>query len=264
VECRRGVLHDEAALSRMKIWVYSLASVFLVSLVSLVGIVTIAINEDRLKRILIFLVSFAVGGLFGDVFIHILPDVYRNSLSTRVVSMGIIAGILLFFVLEKFVYWRHCHSGVCDTHRKPYVLLNLVGDGMHNFIDGLIIGASYCASIPLGITTTLAVVLHEIPQEIGDFGILVGGGLSRRKALFLNFLCACTAILGTILALVFGPQIKDFPQYVLPLTAGGFIYIAGSDLIPELHKESQISRSLLQLLSVVLGVVLMFLLVFLE
>lgn len=248
----------------MKIWLYSLTSVFAVSLISLVGIFTIAINEDRLKRILIFLVSFAVGGLFGDVFIHILPDIYKNSSSDRFVSVGIIAGILLFFVLEKFICWRHCHLGICDTHRKPYVVLNLVGDGLHNFIDGLIIGASYCASIPLGITTTLAVVLHEIPQEIGDFGILVGGGLSRSKALILNFISACMAILGTVLALVFGPQIKDFPLYVLPLTAGGFIYIAGSDLIPELHKESKFSRSMLQLLSVILGVALMFLLVFLE
>jgi zinc and cadmium transporter len=248
----------------MTIWVYSLASVIIVSLISFIGIVTIAIDEKRLKRILIFLVSFAVGALFGDVFIHILPDVFRRPDSTHMASFGILAGILLFFILEKFIWWRHCHSGVCDTHDKPVVVLNLLGDGVHNFIDGIIIAASYSVSIPIGITTSLAVILHEIPQEIGDFGILVNGGLSRRKALGLNFLCASIAILGTLLALIIGPKIKDFSLFVLPLTAGGFIYIAGSDLIPELHKELNFSRSVLQLVSVILGVAIMALLLFLE
>ncbi len=248
----------------MQTWLYALLSVFAVSIISLIGIVTIAVNEKRLKKMLIFLVSFAVGGLFGDVFIHILPAVYRDIPSTQVVSFGIIGGILLFFILEKFIYWRHCHSGVCDTHDKPFVFLNLVGDGLHNFIDGIIIGASYIVSIPLGLATTLAVVLHEIPQEIGDFGILVGGGLSRWRALLLNFLCASIAILGTVIALIVGPKIKDFPLYVLPFSAGGFIYLAGSDLIPELHKEVKFSRSLLQLVSVILGVAVMALLLFLE
>ncbi len=249
----------------LKVWLYSLGSVLIVSLVSLIGIFTIAINEERLKRILTFLVSFAVGALFGDVFIHILPDVYEKSLSTQFVPFGIIGGILLFFILEKFIYWRHCHSGVCDIHGvEHFVWLNLVGDGLHNFIDGLIIGASYVVSIPIGLATTIAVVLHEIPQEIGDFGILVGGGLSRRKALLFNFLCASVSVIGTVLALIFGPMMKNFSLYVLPLTAGGFIYIAGSDLIPELHKELKFSRSLLQLLSVILGVVVMSLLLFLE
>lgn len=248
----------------MQTWLYALLSVFAVSIISLIGIVTIAVNEKRLKKMLIFLVSFAVGGLFGDVFIHILPAVYRDIPSTQVVSFGIIGGILLFFILEKFIYWRHCHSGVCDTHDKPFVFLNLVGDGLHNFIDGIIIGASYIVSIPLGLATTLAVVLHEIPQEIGDFGILVGGGLSRWRALLLNFLCASIAILGTVIALIVGPKVKDFPLYVLPFSAGGFIYLAGSDLIPELHKEVKFSRSLLQLVSVILGVAVMALLLFLE
>lgn len=249
----------------MQTWLYALLSVFAVSVISLIGIITIALNEARLKKILIFLVSFAVGGLFGDVFIHILPEVYRDIPSTNVVSFGIIAGILLFFILEKFIYWRHCHSGVCDTHDvEHFVWLNLFGDGLHNFIDGIIIGASYIVSVPLGLATTLAVVLHEIPQEIGDFGILVGGGLSRWRALLLNFLCASIAILGTVVALIIGPKIKDFSLYVLPMTAGGFIYLAGSDLIPELHKEVKFSRSLLQLVSVILGVAVMALLLFLE
>lgn len=249
----------------LRVWIYSLVSVVAVSLMSLVGIATIAINKERLEKILIFLVSFAVGALFGDVFIHILPEVYETSSAPQAVSFWVIGGILLFFVLEKFIYWRHCHAGVCDFHgKKPMVFLNLMGDGLHNFIDGLMIGASYTVSLSIGIATTVAVILHEIPQEIGDFGILVSGGLKRSRALMLNFLCASVAIFGTILALLIGPSMKDFSQVVLPLTAGGFIYIAGSDLIPELHKEVQFSRSLLQLASVISGVAVMALLLLLE
>jgi len=248
----------------MKIWLYSIISVIIVSLISLVGVLTIAIKEKWLKKFLIVMVSFAVGALFGDAFIHILPDAYSNPVSAHMAPFGVIAGILIFFVLEKFIHWRHCHAGVCDTHDKPVIWINLIGDGMHNFIDGLIIGASYSVSLPIGIATTLAVVLHEIPQEFGDFGILVNAGLSVWKALGLNFLCACLAVLGTLLALILGPVVKDFPLMMMPITAGGFIYLAGSDLIPELHKEVSAGRSLLQLLSVIAGVVVMALLLFLE
>ncbi|MFH0877749.1 MAG: ZIP family metal transporter, partial [Candidatus Omnitrophota bacterium] len=120
----------------IKVWVYSLASVVVVSLISLIGIITIGISEARLRRILMFLVSFAVGALFGDAFIHILPDIFRRSDSTLLASFGILSGIVLFFILEKFIYWRHCHSGACDAHNQPVVVLNLLGDGVHNFIDG--------------------------------------------------------------------------------------------------------------------------------
>ena len=248
----------------MKIWVYSLLSVVVVSLISLIGIFTFAINEKWLKKILTFMVSFAVGGLFGDAFMHILPNVYNHSTSVSLSSFYIIGGILLFFILEKFLYWRHCHADTCEVHEKPFVWLNLIGEGLHNFIDGLIIGASYSVGIGIGVTTSLAVIFHEIPHEIGNFGVLVHGGLPRWRALFLNFLCACVAILGTLLALWIGPRIKDFPSLMMPITAGGFIYIAGSDLIPELHKEVSVPRSFFQLVSVILGVALMALLLFLE
>lgn len=248
----------------MKIWLYSMTSVVIVSLLSLIGLATLAIDEKRLKKILIFMVSFAVGGLFGDVFIHIFPDVYRRAGSPLLVSFGVLGGIFLFFILEKFIYWRHCHSLDCVAHTQPVVFLNLIGDGVHNFFDGVIIGASYLNSIPLGIATTLAVVLHEIPHEVGDYGILVNGGLSRWRALFLNFLCAIVAVFGTVLALVIGSKLTAFSFYALPFTAGGFIYIAGSDLIPELHKEVDFPRSFLQLVAVLLGVGLMSLLIFLD
>jgi zinc and cadmium transporter len=142
--------------------------------------------------------------------------------------------------------------------------MNLIGDGVHNLIDGMLIGASYCVSIPIGIATTLAVVLHEIPQEIGDFGVLVHGGLSVKKALAFNFLSAVTAILGALISLVIGPHLADYSLSLLPITAGGFIYIAGSDLIPELQHEVKLSNSILQFSSIILGVGVMALLVLLE
>lgn len=248
----------------MKIWMFSLASVFVVSLFSLIGILTIAFDEERVKKMMTFMVSFAVGGLFGDAFIHIFPDIYATADSRIGVSFGVLCGIFVFFILEKFICWRHCHAGACDIHTQPVVFLNLIGDGIHNFLDGIIIGSTYLVSIPLGVSTTLAVVFHEIPQEMGDFGILIQGGLSRWRALLLNFLCASLAILGAVLALTIGPQIRNFSSFALPFTAGGFIYIAGSDLIPELHKEVRFSQSLLQLVSLILGVGVMAFLLILE
>jgi zinc and cadmium transporter len=234
-----------------------------VSLLSLIGLLTFALDEKRLNKILMFMVSFAVGGLLGDVFIHIFPDIYGKG-SNIVISLCVLGGIFLFFVLEKFIYWRHCHSIECTTHAKPFVFLNLIGDAVHNFFDGVIIGASYIVSVPLGFATTLAVVLHEIPHELGDYGVFIHGGLSRGRALFLNFICATFAIVGTILALAIGAKIKSFAFYAMPFTAGGFIYIAGSDLIPELHKEVDLRRSFFQLVAIVLGVGLMSLLLLLE
>jgi zinc and cadmium transporter len=232
--------------------------------ISLVGVVALALNKKRLQSMLIFLVSFAVGGLFGDVFIHILPDAFEEASQPLVVSFGVLGGILLFFVLEKIICWRHCHAGDCDLHHKPVIWINLLGDGLHNFIDGAIIAASYSVDFSIGITTTLAVVLHEIPQEIGDFGILVTAGLSRSRALIYNFCCSLTAFAGALLALWIGPKIALFSSLVLPLTAGGFIYLAGSDLIPELHKEMDVRRSLLQLFSVLLGIAMMGVLLWVE
>ncbi len=248
----------------MRIWVYSLASVFIVSMISLVGITTISIDINRLKKILLVMVSFAVGALFGDAFIHLLPESYKTIGSGLTTAFLIIAGILVFFTLEKFICWRHSHVPEIKGHPKSVVYMNLIGDGLHNAIDGVIIGASYSVSVPIGIATTVAVILHEIPQEIGDFGILLYGGLTRSRALLLNFLCATLAIFGCLFSLVIGPKLNDFALYVLPFTAGGFIYIAGSDLIPELNKEIRISESAWQLASMALGILVMALLVFIK
>ena len=246
------------------VWLYSLISVFIVSLVSLIGIFTLSINREKLEKIVQFLVSFAVGALFGDVFIHLLPEIFEEGGTNLATSLLVLAGILIFFIIEKVIYWRHCHEINCERHPQILATMNLVGDGLHNFLDGIIIAVSYLVSLPLGLATFLAVVLHEIPQEIGDFGILLHAGLSTKKALFFNFLSALAAVLGTVFSLVFGARIEGYSFFLLPITAGGFIYIAGSDLIPELHNEVKLSTSLKQLVAIILGISIMALLVLLE
>lgn len=250
----------------MQVWTYTLASVALVSVASLAGVFTLSLKKDLLRRILLFLVSFAVGGLFGDAFIHLLPESFRIFGLGPMTPLCVIGGILVFFVLEKFIRWRHCHDDTCECHghTKPVVAMNLVSDAVHNLIDGMLIAASYFVSIPLGLATTLAVVLHEIPQEIGDFAVLIHGGLSTKKALLFNFLSALTSVLGAALTLMIGPHIHDFAQILLPITAGGFIYIAGSDLIPELHHEVRARISFWQLICILLGIGVMAALLFVE
>ena len=239
------------------------------SLTSLVGILFLSMNEERLKRMVFVLVSVAVGALFGDVFIHILPELYKNSISPLTISMFVLIGILVFFILEKFLRWHH-HHGVDEEsyhsiqENSHIGYINLVSDGVHNFIDGVFIGIAYLVAIPVGIATTIAVLLHELPQEIGDFGILIHSGFSKKKALLLNILSASGAILGAILALLLGSNVEEFATPILALTAGTFVYIAGSDLVPELHKISDIKKSTIQLLAVVIGIVLMYLLLFID
>jgi len=248
----------------MVVWLYTLISVIIVSLLSLIGIFTLTLNPDRLKKILLFLVSFAVGGLFGDALIHLLPEVFQKLGPKLSSSLYILFGILIFFVLERFIRWRHCHVVVSTNHVHPVVTMNIIGDSAHNLIDGMIIGASYSVSIPIGITTSLAVILHEIPHEIGNFAILVHGGLPVKRALLYNFLTALTAILGSILSLLIGSHIKYYSLALVPITAGGFLYIAGSDLIPELHHNVEITESLWQMFGILLGIGIMALLILLE
>jgi zinc and cadmium transporter len=243
----------------MQIWIYTILSVVFISLLSLVGILTIPIKNENLNKILIYLVAFAAGTLLGDAFIHLIPEAYESTKSI-VVSIGILLGIIAFFILEKVVHWRHCHKIASEKHPHPFSYVILAGDAVHNVIDGLIIGASYFISIPVGIATTAAVAFHEIPQEIGDYGSLVYGGFSKAKALTLNFLTALTAILGAIIALAIGGQNKNITSFLVPFAAGGFIYIAGSDLIPELHKHTEIKKSLGQLMMFLLGIGLMLIL----
>jgi len=248
----------------MNVWFYSLTSVLFVSLLSFVGVLFLAIKKSILQKLLLFLISFAAGGMLGGAFIHLLPEAIDQLGVGFNFSLSVLGGILAFFILEKFIAWRHCHIPTSRQHPHPLALMNLVGDAFHNFIDGVIIAASFMVSFPLGIVTSLAVVFHEIPQEIGDFGVLVYGGFSKVKALFFNFASALTAILGAVLTLILGSRLVGVIPLVIPFTAGGFLYIAGSDLIPELHKETNLLKSGVQLLGLLLGIGLMVVLSFSE
>jgi len=247
-----------------KVWLYSLGSVLIVSLVSLIGVLSFTLKEEKLKNFLLFLVSFSAGALFGDSFMHLLPEAVNEYGFSISVSVYLMSGILVFFILEKFIHWRHCHIPSSKTHHHPVAVMNLIGDGMHNFIDGMVIAGSYLVNVQIGIATTIAVLLHEIPQEIGDFGILLYAGFSKIKALAFNLLSALTSVLGAIFVIVIGSRIENFSIFLLPFTAGGFIYIAGSDLIPELHKESEATKSFMQLISFLFGIGIMLLFVFIE
>lgn len=249
----------------MLIFLWAIISVIIVSLISLIGLFSISIKENKLKNILIYLVSFSTGALLADAFFHLLPEAVEEIGFGINMSIYILSGIILSFVIEKVIHWHHCHhthSHECmEEHHHfdeihPYAKMNLVGDSVHNLIDGLIIGASYLVNIPIGIATTIAVVLHEIPQEIGDFGILLHGGYTRKKALFLNFITGLIAVIGAILALVIGQYTENLTQFLIPFAAGGFIYIACSDLVPELHKETNTKKSLIQVAVLILGVII--------
>jgi zinc and cadmium transporter len=243
----------------MNIWFYSIISVLIVSLISFSGALTLAIKKEKLKDFLIYFVSFSAGTLLGDVFIHLLPEVVEEySHSISLIFIYVLVGILTSFILEKIICWRHCHLPITKNHIHNFAWMNLWGDFFHNIIDGLTIATSYLLNTGAGIATTLAVVFHEIPQEIGDFGVLLHGGFKIKKALFLNFLTALSAIIGAVISLLLNNRIEHLTLFLAPFAAGNFIYIASSDLIPELHKETIIKKGIIQIVTFLLGVLVMY------
>ncbi|MDO8530267.1 MAG: ZIP family metal transporter [bacterium] len=245
-------------------YIYAFLSVLVVSAVSLVGVFTLSLRESFLKKYIFLFISLAVGALLGDAFIHLIPEAFESTSNPALVSILIIAGILIFFAVEKFLHWHHHGEDHGQAHIHPVGKLVLVSDGVHNLIDGIIIGISFIVSVPVGIATTVAVILHEIPQEIGDFTVLLHSGYSRKRALWLNFLSALTAVGGVAIAFILGEAGDGLVLLMLPIAAGGFIYIAVADLIPELHKTKEAWYSAWQIIAVVAGVLAMLALVFLE
>jgi len=241
------------------VWLYSLISVFIVSLISLIGVFVVSIKLKKLKKILLFLVSFSAGVLLGGAFIHLLPEASEKQGFNLNISLMVLGGMVIFFFLEKIICWRHCHVPSSKSHPHSLGMMNLVGDGLHNFIDGIIISAAFMVDVSLGIVTTTAVLFHEIPQEIGDFSVLIYAGYSKGKALAFNFISSLFAILGAVFTLLAGNRISGLVDFLVPLAAGGFIYIAAADLIPELKKEQRLGKSLLQLASLLAGILLMLL-----
>jgi zinc and cadmium transporter len=247
-----------------KTWLLTFVAVFAVSLLSFVGVLVLVLREGLLRLLIPVLVSFAVGALLGDALLHILPELSDTGGVTANMAYVMVAGILGFFVLEKFIHWHHALTVPSGNVIHPVAVSNLVGDGVHNFVDGAIIAGAFLVSIPLGVTTTLAVALHEIPQEFGDLGVLVHAGLKPRRALELNFLSGLTAVAGGLLTLLLADVVAGLARPLLAMTAGGFIYIAGADLIPELHRETDAKTSAIQFLAMVGGFAAMALLLLLE
>ena len=255
--------------------IYAIISVVIVSLVSLVGVLTLTFGEKKLHKFLLLLVGLSAGTLMGGAFLHLLPEVVEERGFTLAVSFSALAGVLVFFLIEKWIHAHHCdimphehshlhHEPHMHAHKQHIGVLTLFGDGLHNLLDGLVIAGAYLVSVPTGIATTLAVVLHEVPQEVADFGVLLYSGFSKWKALFYNFLSAAAAIVGAIIGLVLGARSEAFVLFVLPFAAGGFVYIAGSTLIPELHKECGWKESILHVLAFVVGIALMWGILLLE
>ncbi len=238
-------------------YLYAFLSVLIVSLISLIGVVTISVNENKLKKYMYIFISLAVGSLLGDAFIHIIPETFKDSSNIVLSSLLIISGIIIFFIIEKFLHWHHHGEDENETHIHPVGNLVLFSDGVHNVIDGIIIGVSFLVSVPIGIATTIAVVLHEIPQEVGDFTVLLHSGYKVKKALWFNFLSALAAFLGLFIAFGLGSAGENFSKWILPIGAGGFIYIAVADLIPELHKTKNIKHSIFQIIALVVGILVM-------
>jgi zinc and cadmium transporter len=231
-------------------WTEAILASIITSFVSLIGIAVMMVQKKYLAKVLTVLVAVAAGTLLGDAFIHLIPEAISGGASKW--PWGVIGGMLLFFALEKILQWHHCHE---DPASHKNAKISLAADAIHNLIDGMMIGASFSIGHKLGVATTLAIMLHEIPQEIGDFAIMVQSGLSYGRAIWLNFLSACFSLVGVIIVMMGGGQ--KVGVELSALSAGGFIYLAASDLIPELHRhDSKLSQSIIELLAIVTGVAL--------
>lgn len=236
--------------------IYILIFTFFIALASLIGIFTLALQQEKLNKILLFLVSLSTGALMGGAFIHLLPEAAEEMRNDQLYLIVLLSFVLFFFI-EKIFHWRHCHKGKCEVHTFGY--MNLIGDAVHNFIDGLILAATFITDIRLGMITSLMIALHEVPQEIGDFGVLLYAGLQKNKALLLNFIVALTIVIGGIVGYFLSIYLKGIIPYLLPFAAGGFIYIAASDLMPEIRKEKDLKKSLASFSIFLIGIAMMFL-----
>jgi len=234
---------------------YAVAATLLVSMLSLAGIAFVALGREVRGTVLFVMVAFAAGAMMAASFFHLLPEAAEGLGSFRA-GMVTLVGFSCFFILERFLHWRHCHKGGhCDVH--PYTTLSIVGDALHNFLDGIVIGSAFLVDTGLGISATVVIAAHELPQELGDYAILVHGGHSHRKALGLNLASALTAVAGAVLAWIGLAEHGELIPYVMAFAAGNFIYVSSSDLVPELHKEQDLRRAGLAFAFFLAAVVLM-------
>ncbi len=244
---------------------------------------------DRVRtRVLPHLVSFATGALLSAALLGLLPHAIESAgiSNTHEIGLTLLGGLLLFFVLEKMVLWRHCHADVCEVHVNPEphahahghshhhghnhnhahdqrrdqasAMLILIGDGFHNVLDGVLIAAAFMTDVHLGVVTAMAVCAHEIPQEVGDLAILLNGGMGRMRALTLNLLTSVTSVLGGVLAYFAMAQVQEVLPYVIAIAASSFLYIAVADLIPGLHRKVDPGSGAWQFVYIVLGVAVIY------
>lgn len=246
----------------MPLLFYSLISAFFVSLLSFIGALALFLKEKTLNKILLLLVAFSAGALLGGAFLHLLPEALSESGGENQAVLKIfillLCGFCFFYILEEFIKWHHHHSSV-HPEAKPFSYLILFSDAVHNFLDGIIIVASFAVSLPVALASVVVIVLHEIPQEIGDFGVLIYGGFKKRKALLLNFLSGLLALLGVLFGFLFVEKLGKAVVLVLSFAAGNFIYIACSDLIPEIKQGLSFKKSLTHFVIFLAGIALMFL-----
>jgi len=239
--------------------IYSLLAVIAVSLLSLIGIFAISLDEKMLDKILFILISFSAGSILGAAYFDLIPEAVEL-VEESVTFIYIALGFVGFFFLERFIYWYHGHAHESEIGKKTVVkslvYLNVLGDGIHNLIDGMIIAASFFLDISIGVVSTIAVMFHEVSQEIGDFGVLVYGGFTKRKALLFNFLSALTAVVGALFSFLFSVHTESFIGFLVAFAAGGFIYLAASELIPEIQQEKDFKKSLIQFILFIFGLVL--------
>ncbi len=241
-----------------------MASVLVVSFISLTGVIALFFNKKILNKILLYLISFAAGALLGAAFLDLIPEALKHN-PEQITFVYVLIGIVVFFILERVLgYYHHHHKHVhkhkeIKKHIQSFAYLNLFSDGLHNFLDGMVIAISFLTSFELGIIASLAVIIHEIPQEIGDFGILVYGGFTKIRALMYNLLFALTAVVGALITYFFSINVEGVNEVLLPLAAGNFIYLSLADLLPEIHHEQDFKRTMLHVLTLVLGIAIIFL-----
>lgn len=239
----------------MSVLGWILISTFSMSLISFVGVFALYLNEKSLQKITLPLVSMSAGALLGGALLHMIPEAVNTIGNDQKIWVWVLIGFSLFLLLEQFIHWHHCHNGHCE-HKEPMTYLILVADGLHNFIDGLAIAGSFLVSYQVGIITWVASAAHEIPQEFGDFGILIHGGWKKSKALWFNFFSGLTMVLGGLIAYYFSASYDV--SFLLPFAAGNFIYIAASDLIPEVKHSEKIKTNLIHFTSFLLGIAIIY------
>ncbi|MFP4523639.1 MAG: ZIP family metal transporter [Candidatus Woesearchaeota archaeon] len=240
----------------------TLVSVFIISILSILVALPFLLKKEVSQKTLLLLLSFSVGVLLSAVFFSLLPESFKHAHgNSLLVGLMAIAGFVVMFIVEKFVHYHHNSrkekKAVGHSHAYHLAPMNIIGDGVHNFIDGLVIAASYAASLPVGIATTVSVLFHELPQELADMGVLLYAGLSKKRAILFNFISASTAIIGALLGILLAGKVQGFTTIMLPFAAGNFLYIAAVNLVPQLHRHCSLKEAFKHIFMMLLGVALL-------